>query len=120
MIIDTEIKFLKCYQSKLLSLERNSFYPKYFLTIGGYASKIWSEDLKSDAILSMASSPSRLTSGAWSPSRMSMFFTTNVEGFLEIRDFLISHSSPVLQIKIADYALNCVKVRNFLSDKKYL
>ena len=118
--MDNEINFLQCYHSKVLSLERNSFYPKYFLTVGGCTSKIWSEDLKSDAILSMASSSSRLTSGAWSPSRMSMFFTANVEGFLEIRDFLISHSSPFLQIKIADYALNCVKVRIFLSEKNII
>ena len=46
---------------------------------------------------------------------MSLFFTTNAEGFLEIRDFLLSHSSPVLQIKIADYALHCIKVRLFFS-----
>ena len=91
-------------------MERNPFYPKYFLTAGGYESKVWSEDLKVDAILSMNPSSSRLTSAAWCPGRMSMFFTTNIGGFLEIRDYLNSHSSAFLQIKIADYALHCIKV----------
>ena len=93
-----------------MGVERNPFYPKYFLTVGGHEAKVWSEDLKMDAILAMNPSPSRLTSAAWCPGRMSMFLTTNMGGFLEIRDYLISHSSAFLQIKIADYALHCIKV----------
>ena len=93
-----------------MGVERNPFYPKYFLTVGGHEAKVWSEDLKTDAILATNPSPSRLTSAAWCPGRMSMFLTTNIGGFLEIRDYLISHSSAFLQIKIADYALHCIKV----------
>ena len=101
------------YPCKVLSVERNPFYPKYFLTVTGQCSKIWCEDIKTEPIISISPARSRLTSAAWCSSRISMFFTANNQGFLEIRDFLISHSSPVLQIKIADYALHCVKVLIF-------
>ena len=93
-----------------MGLERNLFYPKYFLTVGGRESKVWSEDIRTDAIILLDPSSFRLTSAAWCPGRMSMFFTTNTGGFLEIWDFLTSHSSAFLQIKIADYALHCIKV----------
>ena len=93
-----------------MGLERNLFYPKYFLTVGGRESKVWSEDIRTDAIILLDPSSFRLTSAAWCPGRMSMFFTTNTGGFLEIWDFLTSHSSACLQIKIADYALHCIKV----------
>ena len=32
--------YLQCHTSKILAVERNPFYPKYFLTIGGYTSKV--------------------------------------------------------------------------------
>ena len=34
---------IQVYQSKILALDRNPFYPKYFLTAGGNCSKIWCE-----------------------------------------------------------------------------
>ena len=32
--------YSQCHTSKILAVERNPFYPKYFLTIGGYTSKV--------------------------------------------------------------------------------
>ena len=79
-----------------MTVERNPFYPKNFLTVrdniniivvdiviaiiiivviftfllvGDNTCKIWSEDLKSSAIMWMKPAPVRLTGGAWSPAR---------------------------------------------------
>ena len=52
-----------------MTVERNPFYPKNFLTVGDTTCKIWSEDLKSSAIMWMKPAPVRLTGGAWSPAR---------------------------------------------------
>ena len=71
---------------------------------------MWYEDLRMDSILTMDPSSSRLTAAAWAPTRLSMFLTANTGGFLEIRDYLVSHSAPFLQIKIADYPLHSIKV----------
>ena len=52
-----------------MTVERNPFYPKNFLTVGDNTCKIWSEDLKSSAIMWMKPAAVRLTGGAWSPAR---------------------------------------------------
>ena len=72
--------------------------------------QVWYEDLRMDSILTMDPSSSRLTAAAWAPTRLSMFLTANTGGFLEIRDYLVSHAAPFLQIKIADYPLHSIKV----------
>ena len=59
----------QCHGSKVMTVERNPFYPKNFLTVGDTTCKIWSEDLKSSAIMWMKPAPVRLTGGAWSPAR---------------------------------------------------
>ena len=82
-------------RSRVMAVDRNTFYPKNFLVIrwllyfkcsnsGGNncvdtrdsSAKIWCEDIKTSGIMCMKPSPSRLTGGCWSPVRMSVFFTT--------------------------------------------
>ena len=58
----------------------------------------------------------RLTGGCWSPIRMSLFFTTRQDGVLEAWDFLYRHKAPVLQCKVADYPLYCLKVQCKVED----
>ena len=40
-----------------------------------------------------------------------MFFTTRVDGVMEVWDFLYQQKGPILPIKVADYPLLCMKVR---------
>ena len=58
----------------------------------------------------MKPSIARLTGGGWSPTKISVFFTTRVDGYVEVWDFLHNHQVPILNIKVADSALNCVKI----------
>ena len=73
-------EFEGCHQGKVMAVDRNPFYPKNFLTIGDTTTKIWCEDLKTSAIMWMKPSAARLTGGAWSPTKISVFFTTRVDG----------------------------------------
>ena len=42
--------------------------------------------------------------------RLSVFFTTRVDGVLEIWDFLYQQKGPILPVKVADYPLLSMKV----------
>ena len=44
-----------------------------------------------------------------------MFFTTRVDGVLEIWDFLYRQKGPILPVKVADYPLLSMKVITMLS-----
>ena len=44
-----------------------------------------------------------------------MFFTTRVDGVLEIWDFLYRQKGPILPVKVADYPLLSMKVTTMLS-----
>ena len=41
---------------------------------------------------------------------MSLFFTARQDGVLEAWDFLYRHRAPILECKVADYPLHCLKV----------
>ena len=103
--------FRQCHFSKVMAVDRNPFYPKNFLTVGDNTCKIWCEDLKSSSIMWMKPSVERLTGGAWSPTKISVFFTSRLDGVVEVWDFLHNQRQPILPIKVADYPLNCLKVR---------
>ena len=103
-------EFDHCHFAKIMSVDRNPFYPKNFLTVGDNTCKIWCEDLKSSSIMWMKPSRERLTGGAWSPTKISVFFTSRLDGVVEVWDFLHNQREPILSIKVADYPLNCIKV----------
>ena len=47
--------------------------------------------------------------------RLSVFFTTRVDGVLEIWDFLYRQKGPILPVKVADYPLLSMKVTTQIS-----
>ena len=49
----------QCHGSKVMTVERNPFYPKNFLVIRDYSAKIWCEDIKTSPIMWMKQSPAR-------------------------------------------------------------
>lgn len=90
--------------SPVAALSRNPFFPKYFLSIGDWTARMWSEDLH----VPLVATPCRshyLTGGAWSQSRPSVFFCTSVDGSLEAWDLLQNHAAPVLTTSLADCGL---------------
>ena len=64
--------------------------------MAGDTCKIWCEDLQHGPVMWMRPSVARLTAGAWSPTRLSLFLTTRVDGVCELWDFLYQQAPPTL------------------------
>ncbi|OBS71165.1 hypothetical protein A6R68_00289 [Neotoma lepida] len=87
------------HHGPIYALQRNPFYPKNFLTVGDWTARIWYH---------MA----YLTDGAWSPVRPAVFFTTKMDGTLDIWDLVFKQCDPALSLKVCDEALFCLRVQD--------
>ncbi|EDO40075.1 predicted protein [Nematostella vectensis] len=94
------------------SVQRNPFFPKNFLTIGDWQARIWSEDLRESSIMWTKCGMSYLTDGCWSPSRPGVFFTTKMDGTLDVWDCMFKQNCPTLSIQVCDMSLNSLRVQD--------
>ena len=51
-----------------------------------------------------------LTDGAWSPVRPAVFFTTKMDGTLDIWDFVFKQCDPALSLKVMLTPSPCIRV----------
>ncbi|XP_005412284.1 PREDICTED: dynein intermediate chain 2, axonemal isoform X1 [Chinchilla lanigera] len=100
------------HHGPIYALQRNPFYPKNFLTVGDWTARIWSEDSRESSIMWTKYHMAYLTDGAWSPVRPAVFFTTKMDGTLDIWDFVFKHSDPALSLKVCDDPLFCLRVQD--------
>jgi len=98
------------HHGPVYAIQRNPFFPKFFLTIGDWTARIWMEDIKTPVMTTMYH-PNYLTAGCWSPSRPGVFFTTKDSGELDIWDFAFKQNAPTLaNIRVSDAALQSIRV----------
>jgi dynein intermediate chain 2 len=69
------------------------------------------EDLKSP-ILTTRYEKSYLTSGCWSPTRPGVFYTTKLDGTLDVWDFFYKQNDPVYSTMVGESGLSSIKVQN--------
>lgn len=100
------------HHGPIYALQRNPFYPKNFLTVGDWTARIWSEDSRESCIMWTKYHMAYLTDGAWSPVRPAVFFTTKMDGTLDIWDFVFKQCDPALSLKVCDEALFCLRVQD--------
>uniref|UniRef100_G3VY15 Dynein axonemal intermediate chain 2 n=1 Tax=Sarcophilus harrisii TaxID=9305 RepID=G3VY15_SARHA len=100
------------HHGPIYALQRNPFYPKNFLTVGDWTARIWSEESRESCIMWTKYHMAYLTDGAWSPQRPAVFFTTKMDGTLDIWDFVFKQSDPALSLKVCDESLSCLKVQD--------
>ncbi|XP_044269333.1 dynein intermediate chain 3, ciliary [Tribolium madens] len=93
----------------VLALQRNPAFLKNFLTIGDWTARIWSEDCRESSIMWTSFHRALLTDGAWSPTRLSVFFTTRSDGILDVWDVLQQQKQACLGVKVCDEALKCLR-----------
>lgn len=93
------------------AVQRNPFFPKNFLTIGDWTARIWSEDLRESSIMWTKQHMSYMTDGCWSPVRPAVFFTTKMDGTLDVWDYLFKQNDPTLSIQVCDESLNSLRVQ---------
>ncbi|NXK52823.1 DNAI2 protein, partial [Chauna torquata] len=100
------------HHGPVYALARNPFYPKIFLTVGDWTARIWSEETKESSIMWTKYHLSYLTDGCWSTVRPSVFFTTKMDGTLDIWDFLFKQNNPSLSLKICDEPLSSLRLQD--------
>ncbi|XP_020136434.2 dynein axonemal intermediate chain 2 [Microcebus murinus] len=100
------------HHGPIYALQRNPFYPKNFLTVGDWTARIWSEDSRESSIMWTKYHMAYLTDSAWSPMRPAVFFTTKMDGTLDIWDFMLKQCDPALSLKVCDEALFCLRVQD--------
>ncbi|VDM16983.1 unnamed protein product [Hydatigera taeniaeformis] len=98
------------HKGPVYALQRNPFFTKFFLSVGDWSARIWSEDMKDDPIMWTPYHDSGATDGCWSPVRPALFFMTRLNGHLELWDYVFKQREPTLNIKISEDSLHCVRV----------
>ncbi|XP_012384708.2 dynein axonemal intermediate chain 2 isoform X1 [Dasypus novemcinctus] len=100
------------HHGPVYALQRNPFYPKNFLTVGDWTARIWSEDSRESSIMWTKYHMAYLSDAAWSPVRPAVFFTTKMDGTLDIWDFAFKQCDPALSLKVCDEALFSLRVQD--------
>lgn len=103
------------HHGPIYSLHRNPAHPKFFLSVGDWCAKIWSEEQKSP-IMQTRYHSAYLTDGCWGSSlRCGLFFLTRIDGFLDIWDFYYKQNEVAFSQKISDSPLTSIAVNQNLA-----
>eukprot|EP00741_Cyanophora_paradoxa_P011365 tig00020556_g10978.t1 len=92
------------HHGPVYALERHPFFPKYFISIGDWAARIWNEDLRTP-IMTTKYHNSYLTDGSWSPTRPGVFVTARSDGIVDVWDFFFKQNDPTLSLQVSDERL---------------
>eukprot|EP00003_Mantamonas_plastica_P002563 TRINITY_DN11949_c0_g1_i1.p1 TRINITY_DN11949_c0_g1~~TRINITY_DN11949_c0_g1_i1.p1 ORF type:complete len:249 (+),score=85.54 TRINITY_DN11949_c0_g1_i1:1583-2329(+) len=106
-------KIYEGHHGPIYALHRKPNFSKFFLTVGDWTARIWCEDLPDAPIISTKYDRSYLTDGCWSPTRPGVFFTTKLDGTLDVWDYLYKQNEPILPIpKVSSSGLHSLRVTN--------
>ncbi len=98
------------HHGPIYSIQRNPTHNKFFMSIGDWTAKIWSEDLK-NPIITTKYHETYLTGGCWSPTRVGVFFVISMDGVLNIWDFFHRQNEVAYSHKIGNAALSSIGVQ---------
>eukprot|EP00308_Calcidiscus_leptoporus_P024516 CAMPEP_0119354926 /NCGR_PEP_ID=MMETSP1334-20130426/3893_1 /TAXON_ID=127549 /ORGANISM="Calcidiscus leptoporus, Strain RCC1130" /LENGTH=570 /DNA_ID=CAMNT_0007368641 /DNA_START=65 /DNA_END=1777 /DNA_ORIENTATION=+ len=93
------------------ALQRNPFFPKYFMTIGDWTVRLWNEDLRSP-IMTSKYFKNYVLDATWSPTRPGVFITTKMDGTLDVWDYFYKQNDPTLSLQVDDDGLFTVKMQD--------
>jgi dynein intermediate chain 2 len=95
------------------AVKRNPIHVKFFMTVGDWCCKMWSEELKDATggpILKTPYCPSFLSAASWSPTRCGVFYLARQDGFLDTWDYCYRMNEVSLTQKVSDSALTSLKL----------
>jgi dynein intermediate chain 2 len=98
------------HHGPIYSLQRNPHITKYFMSVGDWTAKMWSEDVKTP-IMQTKYHDSYLTDGCWSPQRPGLFYLTRMDGFIDIWDFFYRQNEVAYSQKVSDNPLTCISIQ---------
>ncbi|KAG1662467.1 hypothetical protein FOA52_009675 [Chlamydomonas sp. UWO 241] len=97
---------LSGHHGPLTGLRRNPFNSKFFLSIGDWTARVWTDDTAvRTPILTTRYHNTYLTGGTWSPTRPGVFFTTKMDGTMDVWDLYYKHNEPTLTVQVSDSPL---------------
>mmetsp|Transcript_37152 Transcript_37152/g.82649 ORF Transcript_37152/g.82649 Transcript_37152/m.82649 type:complete len:561 (+) Transcript_37152:351-2033(+) len=97
---------LNGHHGPIYGLRRNPFSSKYFLSIGDWTARVWTDDTAvRTPILTTKYHATYLTGGTWSPTRPGVFFTVKMDGTLDVWDLFYKHNEPTLTVQVSDHPL---------------
>ena len=97
------------HHGPVYSISRNPGHSKYFLSVGDWSAKIWTEELKSP-IMQTRYHSAYLTDGCWSTTRPGLFYLTRIDGFLDVWDFYYRQNESAYSQKISDSPLTSIAI----------
>mmetsp|Transcript_65782 Transcript_65782/g.173658 ORF Transcript_65782/g.173658 Transcript_65782/m.173658 type:complete len:568 (+) Transcript_65782:113-1816(+) len=92
------------------ALQRNPFFPKYFLTIGDWTVRLWNEEIR-HPVMTSKYSKNYVLDARWSPTRPGVFVTTKMDGTLDVWDYYYKQNDPTLSLQVDDDGLFTVNVQ---------
>ena len=98
------------HHGPIYSIQRNPTHNKFFMSIGDWTAKIWSEDIK-NPIITTKYHDSYLTGGCWSPTRVGVFFVISADGFLNVWDFFHRQNEIAYSHKIGNASLSSIGIQ---------
>jgi len=97
------------HHGPIYSIQRNPTHNKFFMTVGDWTARIWTEELKTP-IMTTKYHPAYLTSGCWSPTRAGVFYVTRMDGVLDIWDYFYRQNEVAYSHKVGELPLASVSV----------
>ena len=92
-------------------MQRNPFFPKYFLTVGDWTVRLWNEELRAPIMTSKFFS-NYVLDCAWSPTRPGVFCTTKMDGTLDVWDYFYKQNDPTLSLQVDGDGLQRVRMQD--------
>jgi dynein intermediate chain 2 len=96
------------HHGPIYALARHSMFSKVFLTVGDWTARIWNDEIRTP-IMTTKYHASYLTDGCWSPTRPGVFFTTKMDGTVDIWDYFFKQGEPTLTLQVTDMPLHCLR-----------
>jgi dynein intermediate chain 2 len=97
------------HHGPIYSIQRNPIHNKFFMTIGDWTARVWTEDLKSP-IMTTKYHSSYLTSGCWSPTRAGVFCVTRMDGMVDIWDYYYRQNEVAYSHKVGEAGLSSIAI----------
>lgn len=97
------------HHGPVYAVQRNPFHSKYFLTVGDWTARLWSDENKTAPMYSTFYHKAHLTHGCWHPQRAGVFFTSRMDGCIDVWDLMHRQSTSVLSVQVSDYALHTLR-----------
>lgn len=99
-----------CHLGPVYALERNPYFPKYFLSVGDWSMRVWCEDIKESSVMWTKYNDCQITDALWSPTRSAVCVNATSNGIVNVWDLLFKQSEPTLSLKVSNSSIQSIRM----------